>query len=146
MLFRSNDTATTEIYTLSLHDALPISQAVQRHRVELAPVKPATGTWMTPVQRDPLEIPIEEKVALLLATNEAALKVDGVRFVNSSLALLRENKTLVTSEGTNVTQTFIGSVLNSRPRRSVRVTFRATPRNSRLVAPAGSTSSRCGCR
>jgi len=83
------------------------AQAVQRHRVELAPVKPATGTWMTPVQRDPLEIPIEEKVALLLATNEAALKVDGVRFVNSSLALLRENKTLVTSEGTNVTQTFI---------------------------------------
>ena len=31
MLFRSNDTATTEIYTafytLSLHDALPISEA-----------------------------------------------------------------------------------------------------------------------
>ena len=27
MLFRSNDTATTEIYTLSLHDALPISVA-----------------------------------------------------------------------------------------------------------------------
>ena len=27
MLFRSNDTATTEIYTLSLHDALPISLA-----------------------------------------------------------------------------------------------------------------------
>ena len=27
MLFRSNDTATTEIYTLSLHDALPISMA-----------------------------------------------------------------------------------------------------------------------
>ena len=25
MLVRSNDTATTEIYTLSLHDALPIS-------------------------------------------------------------------------------------------------------------------------
>ena len=25
MLFRSNDTPTTEIYTLSLHDALPIS-------------------------------------------------------------------------------------------------------------------------
>ena len=26
MLFRSNDTATTEIYTLSLHDALPICE------------------------------------------------------------------------------------------------------------------------
>src|SRR5258707_9350853 len=28
--FFFNDTATTEIYTLSLHDALPISQATQR--------------------------------------------------------------------------------------------------------------------
>ena len=29
MLFRSNDTATTEIYTLSLHDALPISAFIE---------------------------------------------------------------------------------------------------------------------
>src|SRR2546429_3240097 len=38
LIFFFNDTATTEIYTLSLHDALPISAAgprayvVQRHR------------------------------------------------------------------------------------------------------------------
>jgi TldD protein len=83
------------------------ARAVLRHRVELAPVKPVTGTWMTPIERDPLEVPLEEKVALLLGTNDAALKVDGVRFVTSGLALLRENKTLVTSEGTNVTQTFV---------------------------------------
>src|SRR2546425_6141175 len=31
-LFRSNDTATTEIYTLSLHDALPISSKRQHTR------------------------------------------------------------------------------------------------------------------
>src|SRR5258708_23534490 len=30
--FFFNDTATTEIYTLSLHDALPISRAVDSHR------------------------------------------------------------------------------------------------------------------
>src|SRR5439155_21291293 len=30
-LFFFNDTATTEIYTLSLHDALPISRGVRRH-------------------------------------------------------------------------------------------------------------------
>src|SRR3712207_7082873 len=29
MIFFFNDTATTEIYTLSLHDALPISEGVQ---------------------------------------------------------------------------------------------------------------------
>src|SRR2546427_4189079 len=32
MLFFFNDTATTEIYTLSLHDALPISSRVYCHR------------------------------------------------------------------------------------------------------------------
>src|SRR5258705_4851806 len=31
-LFFFNDTATTEIYTLSLHDALPISDAAQRQQ------------------------------------------------------------------------------------------------------------------
>ena len=36
---------------------------------------PSKGTWMTPVTRDPLDVPIEEKVALLFAANEAALKV-----------------------------------------------------------------------
>ena len=83
------------------------ARAVQRRRVELAPVKPVQGTWMTPVKRDALEVPLEEKIALLLATNEAALKVKNVRFATSGLSLLREIKTLLTSEGTNVTQTFI---------------------------------------
>jgi TldD protein len=83
------------------------ARAVQGRRVELAPVKPVTGTWITPVTRDPLDVPLEDKIALLLATNEAALKVANVRFVNTSLTLLREVKTLVTSEGTNVTQTMI---------------------------------------
>jgi hypothetical protein len=44
---------------------------------------------------------------VLLAANEAALRVPTVRFASSSLSLLREVKTLVTSEGTNVTQTMI---------------------------------------
>ena len=83
------------------------ARAVQKRRVELAPVKPVVGTWITPIKRDPLDVPLEEKVNLLLATNEAALKVKGVQFVTSGLQLLREIKTLVTSEGTNTTQTFI---------------------------------------
>lgn len=91
-------------------DAAVMSRAarsVQRRRVELAPVTAVKGTWMTPVRRDPIDVPVEEKIALLLSANEAALKVKHVRFVSSALALLREIKTLVTSEGTNVTQTMI---------------------------------------
>jgi TldD protein len=83
------------------------ARAVRRHRVELASVMPVRGTWITPVRRDPIEVSIEEKIALLLKANEAALKVKGVQFVSSGVQALREVKTLVTSEGTNVTQTFI---------------------------------------
>src|SRR5262245_7421441 len=80
------------------------ARTVQNRRVELAPVRPVAGAWITPVRRDPMEVPIEDKIALLLAANEAALKVKGIRFAASSLDVLREVKTLVTSEGTNVTQ------------------------------------------
>jgi TldD protein len=83
------------------------ARAVHRKRVELAPVKPVQGTWMTPVKRDALEVPLEEKIALLLRANEAGLKVKNVRYATSGLSLLREIKTLLTSEGTNITQTFI---------------------------------------
>ncbi len=83
------------------------ARTTQKRPVELAPVTPVKGTWRTPITRDPVDVPIEEKVALLLATNEAALKVPKVRFVTSGMQLLREEKTLATSEGTLVTQTFV---------------------------------------
>ncbi|HKY21088.1 MAG TPA: TldD/PmbA family protein [Vicinamibacterales bacterium] len=108
--FAATSTMTRGGAQSAARDAVALSRAartVQRHPVELAPTAPVTGVWMTPVRHDPIDIALEEKVALLLATNEAALKVGKVRFVSSGLELLREVKTLVTSEGTNVTQTLI---------------------------------------
>src|SRR5688500_10482458 len=108
--FAATSTMTRAGVQAAGREAVTLSRAartVQRRRVELAPAKPVTGTWMTPVQRDPIDVPLEEKVAMLLRANDAALKVKDVRFVSSMLQLLREVKTLVTSEGTNVTQTFI---------------------------------------
>ena len=122
------------------------ARAVRRRRVELAPVTPVRGTWITPVRKDPIEVSIEEKIALLLAANEAALKVKGVQFVNSGVQALREIKTLVTSEGTNVTQTLHPGrpvVLGHRGRqRRLPVVL---PRRWRRVARAGTTSSRWTC-
>jgi TldD protein len=108
--FAATGTMTRDSVQRATLDAVYMSRAaraVQRRRVELAPATPVTGTWMTPVRQDPLEVSIEDKIALLLAANEAALRVKEVRFVSTGLALLREVKTLLTSEGTNVTQTLI---------------------------------------
>jgi TldD protein len=105
--------ATSEMTREAVHhttqEAIRIARAAraaQRRPVELAPVEPVTGSWKQPVRIDPLEVPIEDKVALLFAANEAALRVPRVRYVSSGLQLLREEKTLATSDGTYTTQTF----------------------------------------
>src|SRR5919109_1655687 len=49
--FFFNDTATTEIYTLSLHDALPIRPRARQHRVHREPVQPAPEARLSPVRR-----------------------------------------------------------------------------------------------
>src|ERR1051326_653069 len=44
--FFFNDTATTEIYTLSLHDALPISPVAYQVRAKAGP-DPDRGLWLS---------------------------------------------------------------------------------------------------
>ncbi|MBV6520747.1 MAG: hypothetical protein MNPFHGCM_00865 [Gemmatimonadaceae bacterium] len=63
------------------------------------------GEWKSPVQTDPFTVSIPDKVALLLAANEAAAKVKGVRNVVSAMFFLREEKTLMTSDGSYIVQT-----------------------------------------
>src|SRR3712207_7169083 len=58
LFFFFNDTATTEIYTLSLHDALPISALLlppHRHRAgaELGGVRPRPGQPLRPGGQGP---------------------------------------------------------------------------------------------
>src|SRR2546429_5305262 len=53
MFFFFNDTATTEIYTLSLHDALPISPTSPSHRSAMGPsLSPLKGGEGLTANRD----------------------------------------------------------------------------------------------
>src|SRR3712207_8722311 len=54
-LFFFNDTATTEIYTLSLHDALPIL-APAPHPVLLLELQPAEVLALAGVHQQPVEV------------------------------------------------------------------------------------------
>src|SRR3989475_9794100 len=58
MFFFFNDTATTEIYTLSLHDALPISESYVRSELAgvefFARLKPARRLWRRRLAGRPL--------------------------------------------------------------------------------------------
>ncbi|HUG00657.1 MAG TPA: TldD/PmbA family protein [Longimicrobiales bacterium] len=74
--------------------------------LELAPTESyPEAEWTAPFEVDPFGIPIEDKVALLLEANEAALGVDGARFVNSFMTFLRQQKFFASTEGTVADQT-----------------------------------------
>ncbi|HEX8429940.1 MAG TPA: TldD/PmbA family protein [Longimicrobium sp.] len=78
--------------------------------VQLAPAEVhRDATWRSPIETDPFDVAIEEKVALLLAANEAALKVAGARFVTSSMFFVREEKTFASTDGSFITQTIYRS-------------------------------------
>ena len=82
------------------------NRAAQLRPVQLAPVTPTpNGEWRSPIKVDPFAVPVADKVALLLAANEAAMKVAGVRFVNSGVNFLREEKTFASTDGTYTVQT-----------------------------------------
>jgi TldD protein len=78
--------------------------------IELAPVEAVPdGRWRSPIEIDPFEVAIEEKVDLLFRANAAALAVPGARFVSSSMFFVREEKTFASTEGSWIVQTIFRS-------------------------------------
>jgi TldD protein len=87
-------------------DQAKANRASQLKPVVLAPTPGnQVGEWKSPIRIDPFSVSIPDKVALLLAANEAAAKVKNVRNVQSSMFFLREEKTLMTSDGSYIVQT-----------------------------------------
>jgi len=90
---------------------LAVAQARQnasarRTPLVLAPVERyPDAVWRSPIEIDPFTVSVEEKVALLLAANEAALGVKGARFVSSSIASVRQDRLFASTEGTVADQT-----------------------------------------
>jgi TldD protein len=71
-------------------------------RARLAPVEPVVARYETPVLRDPLAVPLDEKVALLTAAS-AAMGA-GLRDAQASYDCFRETKVFASSEGALVEQ------------------------------------------
>jgi TldD protein len=88
------------------------NSAYQRQRVTLVPVKPAVANWRSAFERDPFDVPVEDKIAFLLRLNEAALKTKGVSFVNSGIFFVNEQKYLATSDGSRIEQYLVRSFPN----------------------------------
>jgi TldD protein len=87
--------------------AMAIARASARVRaraVALAPAPVVRDTYRTPVQRDPFTVPLEEKIALLLAADERMRRVPRIGVAESTIGIARERKTFANSEGSYIEQ------------------------------------------
>src|SRR5262245_39592796 len=92
--------------------AVEIARAAARlpmNPVVLSEVEPVTGTWHSPMQLDPFNVPLEEKVAMLMEATRRMQSIAGLSFGEGGIDLFRRRTFLVTSEGTELEQTTVQS-------------------------------------
>jgi TldD protein len=66
---------------------------------ELAPEAPAAGFWENPVERDPFAVPLEDKLAVLSATDAGLRTEPGVNLTVARYQALRVEKLFASTEG-----------------------------------------------
>jgi TldD protein len=77
-----------------------------RRRVELAPLPLASGEYAAPLERDPVDVPLEEKIALCLSAEEGMRRPE-VKITEAMVRAMREYRVFRSSEGARVTQRFV---------------------------------------
>ncbi len=108
--FSSSNNLTPEEVRRATQQAVEIARANavhQRKSVRLVPAPKVVTSWKSAFEKDPFDVPLEEKVQFLLRLNETAMKTQGVSFVNSSLSFVNEQKFLATSDGSRIDQYLI---------------------------------------
>lgn len=100
--FAATSTVTKESLVACAQTAVAIAKAnsiLQKEPVILAPQKGlGEKTWKNPIEKNPFEIPINEKVDLLMEVNSKAMQA-GAGFISSGLSFVQEIKYYANSEG-----------------------------------------------
>ncbi|MBN7817305.1 TldD/PmbA family protein [Algoriphagus pacificus] len=77
---------------------------LQNEPVQLAPVQGAGEVvWQTPIKKNAFEVPVKDKIDLLLSANDAAIQ-NGAAFVNSALFMVNEQKYFASTDGSYIDQ------------------------------------------
>lgn len=111
--FAATRALTTDGVARAARQAVALARAnrVARDReVRLAAAPTHTNaTWKSSYTIDPWSIPVEEKAALLFQANAAAQRVSNIRFVNSNLSFVKEERSYANSEGSVISQDVVRS-------------------------------------
>ncbi|MBD2756485.1 TldD/PmbA family protein [Spirosoma validum] len=105
--FAATNEMTPESIARCAEEAVDMAKAnaeIQLEPVVLAPQKGVgEQTWKTPIQKNAFEIPVKEKIDLLMDVNGAALK-NGASFVTSNIFFVNEQKYFASTDGSYIDQ------------------------------------------
>ncbi len=105
--FAASNNVTKENIAKVAEKAVAVAKAnskVQANTVELAPQKGyGEVSWKTPIQKSAFEVPVKEKVDLLMSVNAAAM-AGGANFVNSAILAVNEQKYFASTDGSYIDQ------------------------------------------
>jgi len=107
--FASSSTPGLEEVLAVADRAVGIAKAsvlVPGRRAKLSPVEPVEDSWRAPYKKDPFEVKLEEKLALLFEAEKRVREGGGgkVMVASAGVATQREEKSFASSEGSYVEQ------------------------------------------
>lgn len=108
--FASTSELELEAVQRAAEQALEIAAAsgsVPGEPVELGPPVTSRGSYHTPVEVDPFNVPLEQKLGVLLAADAELQRVPQVKSRQSNLVFIRERKWFANSEGARTEQTIV---------------------------------------
>ena len=105
--FAASSDLSPDAVARAARQAVQIAKANARLTSEPVQLAEAKGvgevSWATPIVRNAMEVPVKEKVELLLAANAAAMKA-GASFINSTLFQVNEQKYFASTDGSYIDQ------------------------------------------
>ncbi|NCI45216.1 TldD/PmbA family protein [Sediminibacterium sp. WSJ-3] len=105
--FAASNEVTKEAIAKTAERAVAVAKAnarIMTQPVQLAPQKGyGEVSWKTPIVTNAFEVPIKEKVDLLLAANALAM-AGGANFVNSQILAINEQKYFASTDGSYIDQ------------------------------------------
>ena len=105
--FAATNIVTAEEIAKTAQKAVAVAKAnakIQGTPVQLAPQKGyGEVSWKTPIKKNAFEVPVVEKIDLLMASNAAAM-AGGANFVNSAIFAVNEQKYFASTDGSYIDQ------------------------------------------
>ena len=105
--FAASNSVTKEEIAKTAEKAVAVAKAnskILSEPVQLAPQKGyGEVSWKTPIEKSAFEVPVKEKVDLLMTANAAAM-AGGASFVNSLVLAVNEQKYFASTDGSYIDQ------------------------------------------